>query len=326
MTHSPTVERTHRHLEVDGLAFHVVEQGEGPLVVMAHGFPGLWYSWRHQLDALSAAGYRAVAFDQPGVGGTEMPVDPDAWDMDHLTSNLLGIASALGEDRATYVGHDFGGPTVWELAVRHPGRVRGIAVLSTPYEPERPDTRPTESYAATAARHFLHKHYFQPVGPADRELDANVEAFLRRLFFTLSGEGDYWAVWEHPSAGNGYLDVLNEFDGQLPWLTDDDMAYYVAEYTRTGFTGGLSWYRAADRNWELKEGRTDPTIRVPALFIAGTDDSVPAMARTGVIERMQAAVPDLRDVVRVPGAGHWVQQERPEAVNDALVAFLRSLA
>lgn len=316
--------RRHHETIVNGVHFHLVEQGEGPLVVMGHGFPGLWYSWRHQLDALAAAGYRAVAFDQRGIGGTEAPADPAAYDHDHTTADLLAIAETFGEEQAVFVGHDFGGPQVWELAVRAPDRVRAIAVLSTPYEPGRPDIPPTESNAAVAREHFLHRHYFQAVGPADEELAGDVEGFLRRLFFALSGDGDYLQVWTHPSEGNGYLDVLPRFDQPLPWLTDDDFAYFVENYERTGFTGGLNWYRAADRNWELKAGRTNFDVEVPALFIAGSCDPVPVMAQAGVLERMAAHVPALH-LVEVPGAGHWVQQERPGVVNDALVAFLDAL-
>lgn len=311
----------HLELEHDGLRFHLAVAGDGPLVVLAHGFPGLWWSWRHQLPALAAAGYRAVALDQRGFGGTDAPPTADGYGHDRTITDLLAIADHFGEERAVFVGHDVGGPQTWELARAHPERVRGVAVLSTPYEPARSEVRPTEAFAALAREHFLHRHWFQAVGPADAELAGDVRGFLRRVHHVLSADGDYRQVWAQPSAGNGYLDVLPRFDGELPWLPEADLDVFVDAYQRTGFTGGLGWYRNADRNWELKAGRTDWTIRVPALFVAGVEDPVPGMARAGVLDRMAEAVPDLR-IERVPGAGHWVQQEQPDAVNRLLVEFL----
>ena len=343
-------ELKHRVIETNGIRLHVAEQGSGPLVVLCHGFPGLWYSWRHQLPALAAAGYRAVAFDQRGYGRSDRPSDPALYDMNHALGDLRGLLAALGEQRAVFVGHDFGSPQVWNLAVRHPECVSAVVSLSVPYDfdlagrggagstppADSPafasaTTPPSELFAQVARQHFFHMHYFQAIGPGEQELGPHVRLFLTRLFWALSARGKLLDWRNYPTEGTRYLDVLADPEIPLPWpwFSQEDMDYYVAEYEAAGpdlaFIGGLNSYRVADRNWKLGEPYADAKVLQPALFIAGQQDPVLQMLRPDVVDIMRRNVPDLRDAVIVPDAGHFVQQEQPAAVNAALLKFLAGL-
>ena len=342
-------EIAHVTVDVGGLSMHAAIAGEGPPVVFCHGFPGLWYSWRHQLPAIAAAGFRAIAPDQRGYGRTDRPVDPALYDADHVMADMLGLLDALGEDKAVFVGHDFGAQQVCNLAVRHADRVRAVVVMSCPYDfdlagrggrgrtrnTEGADDwaaglRPSEAFAAVARRHFFHMHYFQATGPAERELGARPREFLQRLFWALSAGGGYADYAKYPSDGTGYLDVLPPAPPlPWPWMTEDDLAYFVAEFMRTGpdtaFIGGLNSYRVADRNWELGEPFADADIKVPALFVAGTEDMVLKMIAPDALDIMKRRVPDLRGIELIPDAGHFVQMEQAEATNRVLLRFLASL-
>ena len=304
---------------------HYTELGSGPPVIMCHGFPGLGYSWRHQMQAVADAGFHAIAPDMLGYGESPAPSDPAYYAHEHITASLLGLLDDLGAEQGVFVGQDFGAPAVWQTALRAPDRVKGLALLSVPYDASRLPIRPSIAYESVAREHFFHVHYFQETGIADRELNTHPRQFLQRLFFALSGDFHYLDVWKHSSLGNGYLDVLPEAPA-LPWswLTEAEFEHYVETFSRTGFTGGLSWYRAFDVNWERDEFE-GAHITVPTTFIAGTHEPVLQMFGSQAIDRMREHVDDLRGVHLIDGSGHWVQQERPEEVNQHLVAFLQSL-
>lgn len=313
-------------VDTAGVRLRVTERGEGPTIVLCHGFPGLAYSYRHQLEALAAAGYRAIAPDMLGYGGSDAPLAIREYAYDRITAQLVGLLDALGIPDAVFVGHDFGASSAWNVALRARARVRGLVLLSVPYDPDRSPTRPSELYAAMAARHFLHIHYFQEPGVAERELDPRPREFLARLFHALSGAYRYLDVWRHPSEGRGYLDVLPEAPPlPFPWLSEADLDHYAEVFGRTGFRGGLSWYRAFDANWELGDALVGARIEVPTMLVAGTEDAVIQMRGEKAIARMRAFVPDLRGVHLLPGAGHFIQQERAAEVNRLLLDFLRAL-
>lgn len=317
---------TVKTIDVDGFRWQIDDSGSGTAVVLCHGFPGLGYSYRHQSAALAEAGFRAIALDMPGYGGTTRPDAIDEYTNDAVAARMIALLDALGIDKAVFVGHDFGAPAAWTTALRYPDRVAGLVSLAVPYAPDRFPARPSTIYAAMARKHFLHIHYFQEPGVAERELDAQPREFLQRLFHALSGAYRYLDVWDHPSEGNGYLDVLPEAPA-LPWswLTEEDFDVYVKTFTATGFTGGLSWYRAYDANWERNEDLDGAHINVPTLFVAGAEDPVIAMSGPKALDRMKDTVPDLRGVHLLGGAGHFVQQERATEVNELLISFLRSL-
>lgn len=313
--------RTH-DVDVDGVRLRVHEAGDGDLVVLCHGFPGLGYSWRHQMRPLADHGWRAVAPDIRGYGGSSAPSDAAEYGPSDVCRDLIGLLDHYGAERAVFVGHDFGACAVYDMALRHPDRVRALIVLSVPYG-GRPERRPTETFAAMADEHFVHFHYFQEPGVAESELDAAPDAFLQGVFFALSGGFRYLDIWQHESAGNGYLDVL-PVPPPLPWswLSVDEFQHYVEVFRRTGFRGGLNWYRSADTHWQQNADLAGATIDVPTWLIAGANDTVLEMAGPDFVERMRALVPDLRDVTVIPDAGHFVQMEAADGVNAALLGYL----
>ncbi|MDJ0397649.1 epoxide hydrolase [Rhodococcus rhodochrous] len=315
-----------RIVEVDGFTWNIDDRGDGPAVVMCHGFPGLGYSYRHQFAPLVDAGYRAVAPDMPGYGRTDRPREVEEYTNVAVADRLVRLLDVLGIDSAVVVGHDFGAPVAWTTALRHPNRVAGLVLLAVPYSPDRMPARPSEIFRGLADKHFLHLHYFQEPGVAEAELDPRPREFLQRLFFALSGGYRYLDVWSHPSDGRGYLDVLPTApDLPWDWLADDELAHYAAEFARTGFGGGLSWYRAYDANWEASRPYEGAKVQVPTLFVAGDRDPVVAMSGPSALERMRAFVPDLRGVHLLEGAGHFVQMERRDEVNDLLLRFLSGI-
>ena len=324
-----------KNLQVNGISLHITEQGTGPLVILCHGFPGLGWSWRRQLPALAAAGFRAVAPDMRGYGRSSRPAEVAAYTSDTLIADMTGLLDALGEEQAVFVGHDFGAPLVWNLAARQPQRVRAVVGVAYPYDGyiggRAADLAPSERFAMVARQHFFHMHYFQQPGPADGELGQNAGTFLRRIYYALSAQGDLFRWRDFPAEGTGYLDVLAEPEEPLPWswLTAADLEFMEREYTRPGakqaFTGGLNYYRVADLNWQQDRRWRGAPVRTPALFLAGEED--PAIKLTGdsALQAMKGLVPDLRGSTLIPGAGHFVQMEAAGAFNSRLLEFLHSL-
>jgi pimeloyl-ACP methyl ester carboxylesterase len=312
---------SHRLITTNGIQMHIAEQGEGPAVVLCHGFPELWYSWRHQIRALADAGYRVIAPDQRGYGQTDRPEAIEEYDILHLTDDLLGLLDALGEERAVFVGHDWGGPVVWTLAQRAPERVRAVAALSVPFVP-RSLSDPIELMRRRFGDNFFYILYFQTPGIADADLDRDPEDTLRRALRATSTRETARGLRPLPRRGTGWREWLPE-PGALPeWLTEADLDYYVGEFARTGFTGGLNWYRNMTRNWELTKDLARTKVDVPALFLAGEQDLVAQFMSDAAMDEW---VPNLRAKIKLPATGHWVQQERAAEVNAALLEFLASL-
>ena len=351
---------SHQTVKTNGINMHIAVQGDGVPVIMIHGFPGLWYSWRHQLPAVAAAGWRRCRGRSAGlVAGTDRPTDPAVYDMNYMIGDMLGVLDALGEKQAVFVGHDFGAPLVWNLAVRKPERVKAIVAMAAPYDfdlagrggdalarrqatrtrrfqtrirgpgdaPDRGVCRGGETALA-----FHMSLFFRRSARRRRELQgANARLFLTKLFWALSAKGNLLGWEKFPSEGTGYLEVLADPPSPppWPWLSAADMDYYVAEYTKTGpdtaFIGGLNSYRVADKNWEMGERYADANVECPTLFIAGADDPVLKMIPPEALDIMKRRVPGLRGIEIVPDAGHFVQQEQPQAVNAAIVKFLDSL-
>ena len=319
-------EWTHRYAHVNGIRMHYVEQGSGPLVVLCHGFPHLWFSWRHQIPAIAAAGWRVVAPDMRGMGQTEAPTDVAAYDVDHTVGDLLGLLDTLGERAAVFIGLDFGAFAIYDLAFRAPQRVRAIIGLENPATPHNPQLPPLREAAQWAREHFVHIHYFEPPGPADAALGAHPREFLTRLFYALSGDYHYLDVWKHPP-GTAYLDALPE-PPPLPWrwLSELEMEFFVSEYARTGFSGGLNWYRAMDLRWAQRrryEGVKNPA---PFFFIGSERDcDLEAWHGQDPLGALRQQYEDVRGVAMVADAGHMMQMERPAEVNEWIVKFLAEL-
>jgi pimeloyl-ACP methyl ester carboxylesterase len=313
-----------RTFETNGVELHALEAGpdDGPPVICCHGFPELGYSWRHQLPALADAGYHVIAPDQRGYGQSSKPDAITDYDIVHLNDDLLGILDQLGHEQAVFVGHDWGSMVVGTLARRAPERVKGAVVMSVPFLP-RGEAPPLVGMRALFGDNFFYMIYFQEPGVADANLGADAGTTMRRMLAGLaSGSGnpaDFFAPGEA-----GFVERLPEPDGLPGWLTQAELDHYIAEFTRTGFTGGINWYRNLDRNWELTPELSGDRakVTVPARLIGGADDPVLLMTPPAIQE---ALLEDDRGTVIVPGAGHWVQQEKPAEVNAALLEFLSGL-
>jgi pimeloyl-ACP methyl ester carboxylesterase len=315
-------EINHRTVETNGIRMHVAEQGAGPLVILCHGFPESWYSWRHQLTALSAAGFHAVAPDMRGYGRTDAPTAIEAYTLLHLVGDMVGLVTALGETSAVIAGHDWGAPVAWHAALLRPDVFHAVIGLSVPFRP-RGSVRPTAVMPQTDEAIF-YQLYFQTPGVAEAELERDVRATIRRLAYSGSGDAPGRQNVAMVRRGGGLLDQAIDPDTLPPWLTEADIELYAAEFGRTGFRGGLNWYRNLDRNWALTAAWHDAKVTQPALFIAGTNDAVitGSMGKRA-LDEMDEVVPNLKARLLLEGAGHWIQQERPAEVNAVLVGFAR---
>ena len=321
---------THRFVETNGLRMHVAEAGSGPLVVMCHGFPESWYSWRHQLAALADAGFHAVAPDMRGYGQTDRPEAIDQYTLLHLVGDMVGLVAALGETSAVIAGHDWGAPVAWHAALLRPDIFRAVIGLSVPFRP-RGHTRPSTVMPQTDDAIF-YQLYFQAPGVAEKELERDPRDTIRRVLFWGSGDARSAPV-KVGGGGNGMVPRNGGFlsgppaPATLPsWTSEADADFYASEFARTGFSGGLNWYRNIDRSWELLAPWTGAKVTVPALYVAGDRDLVLAFrGMDQLLPALTQVVPQLRETIILPGCGHWTQQERAKEVNDAMLSFLRSL-
>ncbi len=318
------VDVAHRTIETNGLTMHVAEAGEGPTVVLLHGFPESWYTWRHQIAALAGAGYHVVAPDQRGYGRTGGPDDVGAYTMLHLVGDVVGLIGGLGAGPLVLVGHDWGAPVAWNTALLRPDLVRGVVGVSVPYVPNTGVDTVTALEAALGPSNY--QSYFKRVGPPEAELEADVAATLRRWWYGLSGDRPDPTDLVLPPDG-GVLDVLPD-PGHLPaWLTDDDLAVMAGELAGSGFGRPLHWYRNAVANSELMSPWLMAPVTVPAAFVTGELDVVRGWPGMADLEAMlPLLVPDLRSTVVIEGCGHWTGEERPDDVNAALLGFLDDLA
>lgn len=314
-------------IDSNGIRMRVAEMGEGPVVLLAHGWPESWYSWRHQLTALARAGYRVIAPDMRGYGGTDAPEDVNAYDLITLSADMVGVLDALGVEEAVMVGHDWGSPVAAHSVLLHPDRFRALILMSVPYGGRGP-TNPLDGLRESFGDNFFYMLYHnEPGGVAEAEYDANVRDFLFRIYQSPNSPRHPPQVTDPKRSAGGWIPRLGEPLGLPDWLTEADLDYYVSQFERSGFRGGLNYYRNLGRNWALTEHLDGARIGVPTLFIAGSQDLVVGGASRADLEAIMAdTVPDLRDVVLIPEVGHWVQQEAPEATNEAMLSFLAGLS
>jgi epoxide hydrolase A/B len=318
-------EVTHEQVPTNDVELHVALAGpsDGPPVVLCHGFPELWYSWRHQLDALGDAGYRVVAPDLRGYGGSSHPGEVAAYGSDQLTADLCGLLDHYGWESAAFSGHDWGSMVVWEMGRLHAERVSSICNMSVPYS--NASGPPTQIFRHLFGDRFFYMLYFQEVGPAEAEFDADPRRFVRTMLYSAGGEGmaDATALLrDAPAEGTKFLDILTPAPDVLPeWLTERDVDVYVEGLTRGGLFGPVSFYRNLDANWERSKDIPASVYTMPTAFVTGSLDPVNFMM-PGAAEAMADALPDFRGATVIDGAGHWVQQERPAETNTALLAFL----
>ena len=317
---------TRRDMAANGITLNIAEAGQGPLLLLCHGWPELAYSWRHQMLPLAAAGYHVVAPDMRGYGASSAPPAIADYAITDLVGDMVALVAALGETRAAVVGHDWGAMVAWSCALMRPDLFQAVAALSVPFRARHPSTPPLALLRADGRDDF-YWFYFNREGVAEAEFECDIAAALRRVLVYGSGDAPAGrALGLMVAPGGGFLDGCDDPGDALPaWLGAADIETYAAGFRRSGFRGGFNWYRNLDRNWALTAPLQGAKVRPPALFVAGTRDGVihSKMGRKH-LEQMAADVPLLRAKVLIDGAGHWVQQERPVEVNAALLDFLRA--
>ncbi len=325
--------RTSR-IATNGVELDVHEAGDpaNPTVLLCHGFPELAYSWRHQMVPLAEAGYHVIAPDQRGYGGSEVPRDVAAYGIEQLTGDLVGLLDHYGKDDAVWVGHDWGALIVWDAARLHAERMRAVMGVSVPFV--QWPAKPTDMFRAVYGDRFFYMLYFQEVGPAEHELEADTRTTMATVLYGASGAGYTSrppATELPPMVGTGFLTMMPPVP-ELPlpgpegaWLDDADLDVYTDGFTRSGFFGPVSYYRNLDANFAITGTLGPDLVTMPSGFICGADDPVRQMDVNG-IERMQATLPDFRGGTLLDGAGHWTQQEAPQAFNAALLAFLADVS
>ncbi|CAL9331868.1 Epoxide hydrolase B (plasmid) [Streptomyces sp. enrichment culture] len=326
MQSEPTAAPRHRTVEAPAGRLHLVEQGTGPLILLVHGFPESWYSWRRQLPALAAAGYRAVAIDVRGYGRSSKPAATDAYRMLDLVEDNVAAVRALGEESAVVVGHDWGSNIAAVSALLHPEVFRAVGLLSVPYAPPG-GPRPTDIFGqiGVSGQEF-YVSYFQEPGRAEAEIEPDVRGWLAGFYAALSadtmpteGEPD-----PHFVARGGRL--RDRFPvGPLPaWLSEDDLDVYAGEFERTGLTGALNRYRNMDRDREDLAPHRGAPITQPALFVGGALDASTTWM-SDAIDAYPTTLPALSASHLLDGCGHWIQQERPDEVNRLLTDWLATV-
>jgi pimeloyl-ACP methyl ester carboxylesterase len=312
-------------VKTNGIGLRVALSGQGPLVVMVHGWPESWYSWRHQISALAKAGYRVAAPDVRGYGGSDKPAPIEAYSIKDICADIAGLIEGLGERQAILVGHDWGAPIVWNTALFFPDKVRAVAGLSVPYTGRGPAPR-IELYRNIYKDRFFYQIYFQEPGVAEAELEADVRASLRKVYYGASGEGMRTGPRPKKLPDARLLDGMIDPNPLPDWLTPADLDYYAGEFEQSGFRGPLNRYRTSELDFSQQAEIATRRIEQPTAFIAGSLDPVLAfIPGIDLVERMREHVTDLRLVRIIDGAGHWVQQERPAEVNAAILEFLATL-
>lgn len=319
---------THSLVETNGIRLHVTQQGEGPVVLLLHGFPELAHSWRYQLEALADAGYRAVAPELRGFGRSDCPPDADSYTTLDIIADLVGLLDALDTRQAVVVGNDWGANIAWQAAQLRPDRFRAVVALGVPLMGRAP--RPPSRLFPQNEQAWFYTHYFSSPEAAI-ELEADIPSTLKRIYYHASGAVEVRNEQSPNPFGMvsrqvGYLAALPEPDHLPSWMPDEDLDLFVQGFTRSGFQGSLNYYRNMDRNWALQGAFDGFRVNVPALYLAGERDTglaIPGMKE--IIGAMGQFAPELRGSHFISQAGHWLQQEAAEQVNVHLIEFLEAL-
>jgi pimeloyl-ACP methyl ester carboxylesterase len=322
----PPAAPRHRTIAAPAGRLHLVEQGAGPLVLLVHGFPESWYSWRRQLPALAAAGYRAAALDVRGYGRSSRPADADAYRMVELAADNVALVRALGEERAVVVGHDWGAGIAAVSALLHPEVFRAVGLLSVPYTPPG-GPRPTEVFAGMGGDEEFYVSYFQEPGRVEAEMEPDVRGWLAGFYAALSADtmpGPDEPDPHFTSRAGGRLRDRFPTGRRPAWLDETDLDVYAGEFERTGMSGALARYRAMDRDWADLAPYAGAPVEQPSLFVGGTRDASTTWLADAV-EAFPTTLPGLVSHHLLEGCGHWVQQERPDEVNRLLTDWLAAL-
>ncbi len=311
-------------IQTNGITMRIAEAGSGPLVLLIHGWPESWYSWRHQLVGLANAGYHAVAPDMRGYGDTDSPADPSEYRIDKLAADVVGVIDALGEQKATIIGHDWGAMVVWNTAILHPERINGVIGLSVPYG-SLLDAPPLAGWKKAMGDNFFYILYHnEPGGVAEAEYDGDPRSFLSMLYTSPDTPRHEPTITDPKRSAGGWIGRMGAPKERPDWLSAEDLDYYVNEFSRAGFRGGVNYYRNFDTNWSFMKDH-DPIIKVPAAFVSGAADGVIGGAdEVALTTAMKPVMQDFHGVTLIPSVGHWVQQEAADETNAAIIAYLES--
>lgn len=324
-TPSPIAGVHFRTVETNGIKLRVAEMGEGPLVILVHGWPESWYSWRHQIPAIAAAGYHVIAPDMRGFGKSDKPPAVEDYDIVHLSNDIVGLVDAMGAEKAILIGHDWGAVTTWNTVLLHPERFSAMLAMSVPNGGRGPN-HPMDAMRKGYGDNFYYILYHQEPGVAEAEYDADPRGLLSRLYASVDAPRDPPTITDPKRSAGGWIGRLGNPKARSPWFTEQDLDYIVGEFKEAGFRGGVNYYRNIGRNWEITPQLAGARIKVPVAFIAGEQDIVINGAKAEALKTMISRVADdIRDVKLIPGAGHWIQQEKPDEVNTFVLDFLKGL-
>ena len=313
---------TQRMVATNGIELNIAEQGEGPLVLLLHGFPESWYSWRHQFKPIANAGFHAVAPDMRGYGKSDKPNEISAYNQVEIVKDIIGLIPALGYETAIVIGHDWGAPTAWSTALHHPDKVTAVGALSVPFSP-RAEAPPLDTLKAIFKDMFFYQLYFQEPGVAEAELEANIRTSLRKFYHMASGDVTITDFTPKPADAD-LLSGLPDPEKLGAWCSEKDLDFYTAQFEASRFRGPLNYYRNHNLTWQMTEG-APRQITQPAMFMAGQKDGVIMMAAEA-LKQMAKTVPNQVLHELIPDIGHWTQQEAPEAVNKGIVYFLEQVS
>jgi len=318
------IEITHRTVATNNIRIHLAEAGQGPTVLMIHGFPESWYSWREQLPVLAEQGYHAVAMDVRGYGRSSKPTRVQDYRMLKNVADVVGVVQAINNGKVTVVGHDWGAPIAWNSALLRPDLFTGVAGLSVPYSAGGGAVRPTEMFALMAGEDDFYINHFQQVGKAEREIEEDIRQWILGFYWCASGD-----IVDGPNIsmvrkGGTVKEKLVYPDKMPTWMSQQDLDFYAREFEYSGFFGPLCRYRNVDRDWEDLACYADQPITIPAMFIGGEKDG-PTMWGAASIAKYEQTLPRLYKSEILSGAGHWIQQERAQRTNELLLDFLASL-
>jgi pimeloyl-ACP methyl ester carboxylesterase len=314
-----------RMIKTNGITLRCAVAGEGPLVILVHGWPELWYSWRHQIGPIAEAGFRVVAPDVRGYGGSDKPEPVEAYALTHIMADLIGLIDAFGAEKAILIGHDWGAPICWNTAALHPSRVAAVAGLSVPYR-ERRAVSQIALWRRLYRGKFFYQLYFQEEGVAERELEADVRLSLRKIYYSISGNAPSLDSWLDRGPGGGLLDTMTDPDPFPAWLGEADLNYFVENFAAGGFRGPINRYRNQDRDFEMLPDMGAVPVHQPSCFIGGAKDVVRRFVPgVDAYDDVGGMCTDLRFSHLIDGAGHWVQQESPNEVNQCLMKFISEI-
>ena len=313
----------HKMIDVNDVTLHVAEIGDGPLVILLHGFPELWYSWRRQLPALAEAGFKAVAPDMRGFGESSIPSSVDAYDAVDQCGDITGLMDYYGVEQAVVVGHDWGSAAAFYCAQFQPERFRALVTVSVPYGPQG-ETPPLTSLRANFGENFFYMIYFQS-DAAQAELEGRTRELFEKLFVSPGSPREPRTVTSPLASAGGWLDRIGAPKSPPDWIAPEEVDYFVQSFERTGFLGGLNYYRNLDRSWELLREAGPKQMPRPALFISGTREfSIAGRTPENLHAAMSAVTPDM-EVRMIPDGGHWIMDEKTQAFNAILIDFLNDL-